>query len=131
MHRAFIIGFLIVMALDTLAQVSFKMAGMDTHPTSDWLWIARVGSNKWTYGAIFGYAGSFITWMSLLKHVPVGPAFAATHLYVVSTAIVSCLLFGEKLSLIQTIGALFIVAGILVLAYGKEKDSNTEKVQTY
>lgn len=125
MRRNFIIGFFIVMTLDTIAQVSFKMAGMDTHPTLDWSWIARVAANKWTYGAIFGYVGAFITWMSLLKHVPVGPAFAATHLYVVSTAIVSCLYFGEKLSLIQILGALLIVAGILVLAYGQEKDSKS------
>jgi drug/metabolite transporter (DMT)-like permease len=121
LRRFFIIGFLIVLAFDTLAQISFKLAGTGTHPEIDFAWIMRVACNPWTYGAIAGYVGAFITWMTLLKHAPVGPAFAATHLYVVSVAIVSFLFFGEKFSIMQIIGGLLVVAGIVVLAYGEGK----------
>lgn len=83
------IGFLILLVFDTLAQVSFKLAGTNTHPSCDLTWIARVACDRWTYGAVLGYVGAFITWMTLLKHAPIGPAFAATHLHVVTVAIFS------------------------------------------
>ncbi len=124
MRKFFIIGFFILLVFDTLAQVSFKLAGTDTLPSLDSAWLMRVALDKWTYGAILGYVGAFITWMSLLKHAPVGPAFAATHLHVVTVAIISFLFFGEKFSTIQIIGSVFIIAGILVLACGnKEAES--------
>ena len=123
MRRFFMIGFLILLVFDTLAQVSFKLAGTNTHPSCDLTWIARVACDRWTYGAVLGYVGAFITWMTLLKHAPIGPAFAATHLHVVTVAIFSFLFFGERFSPLQIIGSLLIVSGILVLAYGKqEKD---------
>jgi drug/metabolite transporter (DMT)-like permease len=116
MRKFLIIGFLILLAFDTLSQVSFKFAGADTHPGMDSAWLMRVALDKWTYGALLGYMGAFITWMSLLKHAPVGPAFAATHMHVVTVAIISFLFFGERFSMMQIIGSVFIIAGILVLA---------------
>jgi drug/metabolite transporter (DMT)-like permease len=121
MRKFFIIGFIILLVFDTLAQISFKLAGTDTCPSLDLDWIMRVVLNKWTYGAILGYIGAFVTWMSLLKHAPVGPAFAATHLHVVTVAIISFLFFGETFSTMQIIGSVFIIAGILVLAYGTKE----------
>jgi drug/metabolite transporter (DMT)-like permease len=114
-----IIGFLVVLSFDTLAQISFKFAGAGTQPSPDLAWITRVACNPWTYGAIAGYLGAFITWLTLLKHAPVGPAFAATHLYIVSVAIFSFLFLGEKFSSMQIVGSLLIVSGIFVLAFGK------------
>jgi drug/metabolite transporter (DMT)-like permease len=122
MRRFLIIGFVVLLAFDTLAQVSFKLAGADTVPSLDLAWLQRVLSDKWTYGAILGYIGAFITWMSLLKHAPIGPAFAATHLHVVTVAIISFLFFGERFLPVQIIGSLFIIAGIFVLASGKKAD---------
>jgi drug/metabolite transporter (DMT)-like permease len=119
MRQFYIIGFLILLVFDTIAQVSFKLAGTNTHPSCDLAWIIRVACDKWTYGAILGYLGAFVTWMGLLKHAPIGPAFAATHLHVVTVALISFIYFGERFSLLQVIGSLFIIAGILVLARGK------------
>lgn len=107
-----------------MAQVSFKLAGIDTHPSMELSWILRVASDKWTYGAILGYLGAFVTWMSLLKHAPVGPAFAATHLHIVTVAIISFLFFGETFSLMQIIGSVFIIAGIFVLAYVEKAENH-------
>jgi len=121
LRQFFIIGFLIVLSFDTLAQVSFKLAGTYTHPELNPIWLMRVACNPWTYGAIIGYLGAFIAWMTLLKHAPIGPAFAATHLYVVTVAIVAFFFFGEKFSMLQIIGGLLIISGILILAYGKDK----------
>lgn len=79
-------------------------------------WGTNAVCNIWTYAAVAGYLGAFFTWMTLLKHAPVGPAFAATHLEVVAVLIVSVLYFGEHLGTAQVIGGCFIVSGIIVLS---------------
>ncbi|WP_343596154.1 EamA family transporter [Acinetobacter sp.] len=117
MRSFYIIGFLVLMAFDTLAQISFKFASIHAMPLSfDLPWLIRVFSHPWIYGAFVGYIGAFFTWMSLLKHAPVGPAFAASHLELISVTILSMWLFNEPLTLTKIIGALFIICGVFFLA---------------
>ena len=114
------LGFSILVIFDTWTQTSFKLAAGQAGEFSLTLtWLKHALSSVWTYAAIAGYLGAFFTWMTLLKHAPVGPAFAATHLEVVSVLMVSVLLFGEHLGAAQVIGAVFIVAGIIVLSRGE------------
>ena len=54
-------------------------------------------SQPWIYGAFVGYIGAFFTWMSLLKHAPIGPAFAASHLEIISVLAISYWLFNEPI----------------------------------
>ncbi|MGO4780704.1 EamA family transporter, partial [Lysobacter sp. 2RAB21] len=97
MRRFYLWGFALLMAFDTLAQVSFKIAGAHAFPPQASLdWLARLFGQPWIYGALAGYIGAFFTWMGLLKHAPIGPAFAASHLEVVSVLILSAWLFGER-----------------------------------
>lgn len=117
MKRFYIIGFLVLMAFDTLAQLSFKMAGESALPLEfSPAWLVRVFGQPWIYGAFVGYIGAFFTWMSLLKHAPIGPAFAASHLEIISVLALSYWLFNEPIGWPQIIGCLFIVAGIMCLA---------------
>jgi drug/metabolite transporter (DMT)-like permease len=117
MRRFYLVGFLLLMAFDTLSQLSFKLAAEHANPlTADFAWLARIFGQPWIYGAAIGYIGAFFTWMSLLKRAPVGPAFAASHLEIISVMALSFLLFGERLLLPQGIGGALIVAGILCLA---------------
>jgi drug/metabolite transporter (DMT)-like permease len=119
MQRQFLaIGFLVVVVFDTLAQVSFKLAGT-VQPAISLAWFIHVIQTPWTYTAIIGYLGAFVAWMTILKQAPIGPAFAAAHLYVVTTSVISFLFFGERFTPLQIIGGLLIVCGILVLAYRK------------
>jgi drug/metabolite transporter (DMT)-like permease len=59
-----------------------------------------------------------------LKHAPVGPAFAASHLNVVSVLILSAWLLHERLSLPELGGAVLIVLGILMLASAEQHDGH-------
>lgn len=118
--RFYIIGFGLLLLFDTVTQVAIKLSSADAGGfvlTTEWL--REVSLNPWVYAAIAGYLGSFVTWMTLLKHAPVGPAFAASHLDVVSVLAISVLYFGEQLSLIQVIGVLSIVLGIVCLSMSK------------
>lgn len=122
MRKFYLIGFSILLFFDTFAQISFKFAGMSTAPPSlDIEWVLRVITEPWTYGAILGYLGAFFTYMTLLEHAPVGPAFAATHAEIVTVMIFSIMFLNESMSPLQILGSLFIVAGICVLAFGQKE----------
>jgi len=117
MKRFYFVGFLVLMMFDTLAQVSFKYASMHAEPLMlNVEWLLRVFGHPWIYGAFIGYIGAFFTWMTLLKYAPVGPAFAASHLEIISVTMVSVWLFNEELNPAKIVGGLLILSGILFLA---------------
>jgi drug/metabolite transporter (DMT)-like permease len=119
-RRFYLIGFLVLVCFDTLAQVCFKLAANHAFPpAADLAWLLRVASAPWVYCAIGCYVGAFVTWMTLLQHAPIGPAFAASHLEVVSVLALSVWLFGEPMGAPQWIGSALIVAGIVCLAAGE------------
>ena len=110
------------MTFDTVAQISFKLAGMHAFPPQfHAAWILRLFQQPWIYGALAGYIGAFFTWIGLLRRAPIGPAFAASHLEVVSVMLLSALLFGEHIGVGQTAGALLIVGGIVCLALSEDE----------
>ncbi len=117
-RRYYLIGFMLLLACDTLVQISFKLAGNHAFPPeASVAWVLRVFGHSWVYIAVAGYIGNFFIWMSLLKHAPIGPAFAATHLEVVAVMLMSVWLFGEPLTLSRVLGAGIIMAGIVCLAF--------------
>ncbi|HET8730559.1 MAG TPA: EamA family transporter [Moraxellaceae bacterium] len=125
----YVAGFALLMVFDTLAQTSFKLASQLALPlTMDLPWLWRVFAEPWIYGAFAGYIGAFFTWMTLLRRIPVGPAFAASHLEVVSVMAVSAWLFHEPLQWARLAGAFLIVAGILCLAAAETRASEAVDV---
>ena len=122
MKRFYLIGFALLMAFDTLTQISFKLAGMHALPVqANLAWLLRLFGEPWVYGAVLGYLGAFFTWMSLLKHAPIGPAFAASHLEVVSVMLLSVWLFDEHLTAPRVLGAIAIIAGIVCLGLAERE----------
>lgn len=120
--RFYVIGFVVLMAFDTLAQVALKFAAMEALPLDGSpAWLARVFGHGWVWGALLGYLGAFFTWMTLLERAPIGPAFAVSHLEIVTVLLLSGWLFGERIGAAQVLGALAIVAGIACLAVEDRK----------
>jgi drug/metabolite transporter (DMT)-like permease len=117
MRRFYLIGFLVLVCFDTFAQICFKLTANHAMPP-EWngAWLLRVFSTPWVYCAIACYVGAFLTWMTLLEHAPIGPAFAASHLEVISVIALSVLIFGEHVGLPQLLGSALIIAGIVCLA---------------
>lgn len=125
--RFYLIGFGALAFFDTLTQVSLKLAAQRTGAVvfhAAWLQSALLAPG--VYGAIAGYVGAFLTWMKLLEHAPVGPAFAASHIDVVTVLLISIPLFGERLGAVQIVGALLISAGIIVLAMSESREPPTD-----
>lgn len=128
MKRFYLIGFVALIGFDTLSQVCFKLAAVHAEPFAiDADWLLRIVTQPWVYGAIVGYVGAFVTWMTLLEHAPIGPAFAASHLEVIGVMIISVPVFGEYLNAQQILGAAIIVAGVVCLALGETSDAHIQR----
>lgn len=116
------IGFAILIMFDTLTQVSIKLASSQAGTFSmSTGWLFTVLHNPWLYVAAFGYFGAFGAWMTLLKHAPVGPAFAASHLGLIPVLLISAVYFGEQLTNMQILGAVSIIVGIVFLSLSEAK----------
>jgi drug/metabolite transporter (DMT)-like permease len=125
--RFYLAGFALLLAFDTVVQLSFKLTGEHAFPPeANLAWVARVFGHPWIYIALIGYVGNFFTWMSLLKHAPIGPAFAASHLDVITVMLASAWLFHEALTPMRLLGAAVIMLGIVCLAFA-EKGTSPEK----
>jgi multidrug transporter EmrE-like cation transporter len=109
-------GFLLLLAFDTMAQVATKLAGERVGVAEILTWLERVVREPLVYLVLVCNLGALITYVSLLKRAPVGPAYAAAHGHLVTVVLISVLFFGEWLSLSQAVGAVAILAGIAVLA---------------
>jgi drug/metabolite transporter (DMT)-like permease len=124
-RRFYFLGFGALMLFDTWTQVSFKLAsGQVGEFTMTLIWLRAAVLSPWIYGAVAGYLGAFVTWMTLLRHAPVGPAFAASHLEVVAVLIVSVLFFGEHLAVMQIVGGVCVVVGIVFLSRSESKHTH-------
>lgn len=140
MRKFYLIGFAILLCCDTLAQTSFKLAAAHADSaleaaiqaanhglfsqaaTLGAAWILRLLTESWIYCAVGSYLGAFVTYMTLLKHAPIGPAFAATHLEIVTCLLVSYFFLGEQLMAVQLVGGCLIMFGIYLLGTEKQPD---------
>lgn len=128
MKKFYLIGFGVLLLFDTLGQTSFKLAAIAAEPLEMGIeWIIRVFTNPWIYVAIIAYIATFFAWMTLLKHAPVGPAFAAAHMEVVTVMIVSVWVFNDSITWPRLIGAILIITGIIFLAFAEKQVLAQEK----
>jgi len=112
-----LLGFLLLVAIDTFVQIGFKLAGNNTLPvTLDLPWLQRVAQEPWVLAVLAGYGAAFGLYMTLIKHAPIGPAFAASHMEIVTVTLFSVLVFGDTLTAWQAAGCCAIITGVLVLA---------------
>jgi drug/metabolite transporter (DMT)-like permease len=108
--------------VDTWTQIAFKLASRQTGEfMMNTRWLSAAAVSPFIYAAIAGYVLAFLAWMTLLEHAPVGPAFAASHLEVVTVLMLSVPLFGEHLSAGKLAGAACIVAGIIMLSFSESR----------
>ncbi|KDN09913.1 MAG: EamA family transporter [Gilliamella sp.] len=122
MKKFYIIGFILLLFFDTFGQTSFKLTAISAMPFEVSIdWLIRIFTYGWAYLVMLGYTGAFVTWMVLLKKAPVGPAFAASHLQVVTVMLVSVIVFDEQITLTRMLGGLSIIIGIVFLALAEQK----------
>jgi drug/metabolite transporter (DMT)-like permease len=125
MSRRFIlVGFLLLIGFETVAQLSLKSASTGALPLQFSLaWLSRLTHEKALYLAIGAFVTTFLVWMALLRHAPIGPSFAASNLDIVTVLLASHWIFGEHVGPWQIMGAALIVAGVgcLAIAAGRSE----------
>lgn len=121
-RSSLIIALMLLMAVETVAQIGFKLAGDSALPLAlDVAWIARILSEPWVYVALACLGASFAIYMTMLKQAPIGPVFAASHLDIVAVTLFSIAWLGDRLTWLQAAGCCAIIAGVLVLAVTESK----------
>lgn len=127
MSRFLVAGFAALAALDTVAHICFKLAALGAGPLDLGIdWVLRAANQGPLYIAIGCYAATFFIWIRLLRRAPVGPAFAASHVDVVTVLIAAALLLHEHISTHQMVGAGMVVAGIACLALAESRDASAK-----
>jgi multidrug transporter EmrE-like cation transporter len=116
MKRTILLGFLLLLTFDTAAQVGVKLAGERIGSGADVRWLLSVAAEPLIWLVLACYGCAVATYVSLLKYAPVGPAYAAAHGHIVTVLVISMLFLGERLTLLQSLGALSILGGIAILA---------------
>lgn len=122
MNRPILLGFALLLGIDTISQVLVKIAGNRISAFEpDAGWLLRAIGEPLIYVIVLFYAAAFAVYITLLKRAPVGPAYAAAHGHIVTVLVISILFFGERLSVLQALGAVAILAGVAILAATETK----------
>ncbi len=117
MRLKILIGFILLIAVDTFVQIGFKFAGNNIgEPALDLAWISKVVNEPWVLAVLACYGAAFVIYMTIIKHAPIGPAFAASHLEIVTVTLFSWAYFGDAITMLQALGCCAIVGGVLILA---------------
>ncbi len=117
-RRGLLFGFLLLLAFNTAAQLWLKTASTGALPLqASAAWVSRLLHQRALWLAIACFIGGFLAWMALLRHAPIGPAFAVSNLDIVSVLVASHWLFSETIDAWQVLGAALIVAGVGCLAF--------------
>jgi multidrug transporter EmrE-like cation transporter len=120
-----LLGFALLLTFDTASQVAIKLAGSRIGIGDDLDWLLRVSREPLIYFVLLCYGGAFATYISLLQYAPVGPAYAAAHGHIVTVLLISMFFLGERLTLLQGLGGLAILAGLIVLGVTETAGTKT------
>lgn len=106
---------------ETLAQVALKAGGdaLGDAPL-DGAWLLAAATDPWVLAGIFGYVGSFVSWMVILDRIPLSLGFPLTSVCYVTVTAASVLLFREDIGWLRGGGIALIVLGVIVI--GTEED---------
>ena len=124
MKRGFILGFLALVACDTLGQIGFKLTAVGVGAMQLSLdWLTGLLLTPSFFMIVLAYCGAFVLYMTLMKDVDVGPLFAASHLELVSVSVFANVWLDERLAPIQLAGCALVVAGVIMLGLSEHRAS--------
>ena len=125
MKRGFILGFLALVACDTLGQIGFKLTAVSVGVMQFNLdWLTQLFLTPSFFMIVLAYMGAFVLYMTLMKNVDVGPLFAASHLELVSVSVFAYVWLDERLAPIQLAGCGLVVVGVVILGISEHHSNN-------
>jgi drug/metabolite transporter (DMT)-like permease len=92
-------------------------ANATVHISPKWSWTGLTGlASPLVWLGIVFMILSFVTWLYVLRHLPLSLAFPMSQAVHVMVPIASLLFLGEQISLIRWCGIAFVVLGLIVVA---------------
>lgn len=111
-----LLAWLVLLALETLCQISLKLAGDATGAFHfDRASVLAALSTPWLWVAIGCYVGAFLAWMTILDKSALSSAYPTSAVVFISVMIASWIVFGEPVDWEKALGSAIIVAGIMML----------------
>lgn len=95
-------------------QVLFKLVSARL-PPGELRSIGLVAFDHYFIGAMLVYFVATVSWIYVLRSVPLGVAYSFTALGFIFVPIVSMYLFGELLTVRFLLGTIMVVAGLMVI----------------
>lgn len=130
MRATAILNFAALLAFTALGQFSFKIAADRLGLASlDAAWIRAFLHEPWVALILFANLGALVSYLTLVRNVAIGPAFAAAHLSIVVVVILSVVYFHETLNWVQALGCVAIFVGVGILGYTELSATKQETIR--
>jgi len=102
----------------TVSELFLKRGATDTaHISEQWGWTGLTGlASPYVWVGIVFVLGSFLTWLYVLKHMPLSVAFPASQVVHVTIPVSSWLVLGEQIVTVRWLGILLVLAGLALVA---------------
>ncbi|HVX04245.1 MAG TPA: EamA family transporter [Rhodanobacteraceae bacterium] len=111
-----LLAWILLLAVETLGQVSLKFAGTRVGAVQPDLHSIRAAlSTPWLWLGLACYLGQFVLWMRILEKSTLSRAFPTSAIAFVAIMIASWAVFGDPMGWEKILGSAIIVAGILLL----------------
>jgi len=125
------IAWVAMVAIEVLTQLSLKFAGKATggFDFSSHAFALAIASG-WLWMAFACYCATFLAWMLILGHSNLSRAFPTSAIVFVAVMLASWLVLHEPIGLVQIIGAVVIVTGILQLGTDESTAAQTSTPTT-
>lgn len=99
--------------LVTASELMLKK-GADAATTASWLGVSALAS-LWTWGGIATYILSFVSWLYVLRFVPLGIAFSLINAVHILVPLSSWFFLHERISVGRWTGIALVLAGIILI----------------
>lgn len=102
----------------TISELFLKRGAMETiHVSERWAWTGLTGlASPLVWIGIVFVVCSFVTWLYVLKHLPLSVAFPASQVVHVTIPLSSWLVLGELITPIRWCGIVLVLAGLILVA---------------
>jgi drug/metabolite transporter (DMT)-like permease len=104
--------------LVTISEVLLKIGASETLSSGtaiEWLGISGL-SSLWVWGGIVSIVLSFLSWIYVLRHIPLSLAFPLSQVVHVTIPLSSWIFLGESISMRRWIGIAIVVCGLTLVA---------------
>lgn len=102
--------------LMALGQILFKKSSLFIEAHGDLSLLLRYFYNTWLYAGVFIFGTATLIWIKILSLEKLSVVYPMQSIAYILVAIASFYLFGERLSLVNFVGIITIIIGVILIS---------------